>query len=84
MLGEFGRIEEAIRRHREGRSADRALERLLGLEMKMEQYRLGRAFCDRVASLTDQATLARMWQSAEALPSMPELEEPTLWLARTT
>jgi coenzyme F420 biosynthesis associated uncharacterized protein len=84
MLAEFGRIEEAIRRHREGRSADRALERLLGLEMKMEQYRLGREFCDRVASLTDQATLARMWQSAEALPSMPELEEPTLWLARTT
>jgi coenzyme F420 biosynthesis associated uncharacterized protein len=84
MLPEFGRIEEAIRRHREGGSSDRALERLLGLEMKMEQYRLGREFCDRVANVTDEATLARMWQSAEALPSMPELEEPTLWLARTT
>jgi coenzyme F420 biosynthesis associated uncharacterized protein len=84
MLPEFGRIEEAMRRHREGRSADRALERLLGLEMKMEQYRLGREFCDRVASLTDEATLAKMWHSADALPSMPEFEEPTLWLARTT
>jgi uncharacterized protein (DUF2342 family) len=24
-----------------------------------------------------------MWDSAEALPSMPELEEPRLWLARS-
>jgi hypothetical protein len=23
-----------------------------------------------------------MWGSADSLPSMPELEEPTLWLAR--
>jgi coenzyme F420 biosynthesis associated uncharacterized protein len=84
MLSEFTRIEEALRRHREGRHADRALERLLGLEMKMEQYRLGKEFCVRVSSLTDEAMVARMWQSADALPSMPELEEPTLWLARTT
>jgi uncharacterized protein (DUF2342 family) len=33
--------------------------------------------------LTDETTLARMWDSAEALPSMPELEEPRLWLARS-
>jgi coenzyme F420 biosynthesis associated uncharacterized protein len=84
MLSEFTRIEEALRRHREGRHADQALERLLGVEMKLEQYRRGREFCARVSSLTDEAMLARMWQSADALPSMPELEEPTLWLARTT
>ena len=35
-----------------------------------------------VAELTDETTLARMWESPEALPSMPEFEEPTLWLAR--
>jgi coenzyme F420 biosynthesis associated uncharacterized protein len=84
MLSEFSRIQEALRRHREGRPADRALERLLGLEMKLDQYRLGREFCGRVAALTDEATLARMWESADALPSMPEIEEPTLWLARMT
>jgi uncharacterized protein (DUF2342 family) len=50
--------------------------------MKLEQYRLGREFCARVSELTNETTLARMWESAEALPSMPEFEEPTLWLAR--
>jgi coenzyme F420 biosynthesis associated uncharacterized protein len=84
MLGSHSMIEEAMRRYREGRPAEQALERLLGLEMKLEQYRLGREFCGRVAEATDEATLARMWMSAEALPSMPELGEPTLWLSRMT
>jgi putative hydrolase len=83
MLPTFDRIEEAITRRREGRSEEeRAVERLLGIEMKLEQYRLGRSFCDTVAEGTDERTLARMWESAESLPSMPELEEPTLWLSR--
>ena len=82
MLKTYPQIEEALHRYREGRPGDQALERLLGLEMKREQYRLGREFCGRVTSLTDESTLARMWESAEALPSLPELEEPTLWLTR--
>jgi coenzyme F420 biosynthesis associated uncharacterized protein len=82
MLSTYAQIEEALRRYREDRHGDQALERLLGLEMKREQYQLGREFCAKVAELTDDATLARVWESPEALPSMPELEEPTLWLAR--
>jgi uncharacterized protein (DUF2342 family) len=84
MLSSFTQIEEALLRYREGRPADQALERLLGLEMKRDQYRLGKAFCDRVVELTDRPTLGKMWDAAEALPSMPELEEPSLWLARMT
>jgi coenzyme F420 biosynthesis associated uncharacterized protein len=83
MLPSYARIDEAMRRYRETEHVDPVFERLLGIEVKREQYRLGRAFCDTVAELTDEATLARMWDSAEALPSMPELEEPRLWLARS-
>ena len=83
MLPSYARIAEAMRRYRETEHVDPVFERLLGIEVKREQYRLGRAFCDAVVELTDEATLARMWDSAEALPSMPELEEPRLWLARS-
>jgi uncharacterized protein (DUF2342 family) len=58
-------------------------ERLLGVEMKREQYAAGGAFCDTVVEQTDEATLSRMWESAEAMPSLPEIYEPRLWLART-
>ena len=83
MLPSYARIDEAMRRYRETEHVDPVFERLLGIEVKREQYRLGRAFCDTVMELTDEAILARMWDSAEALPSMPELEEPRLWLARS-
>jgi len=83
ILGSYERIDEAMRRRHEGRSEEeRAVERMLGIDLKLEQYRLGRAFCERVVELTDELTLSRMWRDAESLPSMPELEEPTLWLSR--
>jgi len=83
LLKTYPRIEEAMKRYREGERGDPVFERLLGVDMKREQYRLGRAFCDVVVEQTDEATLARMWESADAMPSLPELDEPRLWLART-
>ena len=82
LLPSQSMIDEAVRRHREEDLADPVFERLLGVEMKREQYVAGRAFCDRVAELTDEATLGQMWQDAETMPSLPEVEEPRLWLAR--
>ena len=82
LLGSYARIAEAMMRYRETEHADPVLDRLLGIEVKREQYRLGRAFCDAVVELTDEPTLARMWSDADALPSLPELDEPRLWLAR--
>jgi putative hydrolase len=83
LLPSYGRIDEAMRRYRESEQADPVFERLLGVEMKRELYVAGRRFCDAVAELTDEGTLARMWESADAMPSLPEIDEPRLWLART-
>ncbi|HEY7280050.1 MAG TPA: zinc-dependent metalloprotease [Actinomycetota bacterium] len=82
MLQASDRIEEAVRRSREGDTGDPVFERLLGVEMESDRYEQGERFCATVSELTDEATLARMWDSAESLPSRPELEEPRLWLAR--
>jgi putative hydrolase len=83
LLPSYARIEEAMRRYREEEASDPVFERLLGVEMKREMYVTGRAFCDTVVSLTDEATLSRMWESPDAMPSLPEIQEPRLWLART-
>lgn len=83
LLSSLSRIAEAVRRRHEGRAPEeRAVERILGLDLSPELHALGKAFCRHVAEATDERTLARMWEGAEALPSMPELEEPRLWLAR--
>jgi putative hydrolase len=81
LLPSYDRIAEA--KTRLDTPNDPVFERLLGIEMKREHYEAGRRFCDFVADQTDEVTLARMWESAEAMPSWPEVEEPRLWLARS-
>lgn len=82
LLPSYARIDEAMSRI-DLTEGDPVFERLLGIEMKREQYAAGRRFCDTVVTQTDEATLARMWESADAMPSLPEIDEPRLWLART-
>ncbi len=60
----------------------RVLEKLLGLELKMRQYETGRRFCDGVVADGGPELLARVWTSAETLPSAEELERPSQWTAR--
>jgi putative hydrolase len=83
LLATHAPIQEALKRHREDEATDPVFERLLGVDMKREQYAAGRRYCDTVVEQTDEATLARMWDSADAMPSLPEIDEPRLWLART-
>ncbi len=82
LLATYPKIDEAMRRYRESETGDPVFERLLGVEMRRDHYAAGRTFCDTVVEQTDEATLARMWESPDAMPSLPEIGEPTLWLAR--
>jgi putative hydrolase len=79
-------LRAAMTHRREHRGLPwRVLERLLGLELKMRQYEVGRSFCDAVVAAGGEdgpALLARAWRSAEDLPSTAELQSPELWLAR--
>jgi len=83
LLGTYDKIEEAMRRHRDDEELDPIFARLLGVDVGREHVAAGRAFCETVVELTDEATLAVMWTSVEALPGLAELQEPRLWLART-
>jgi len=77
-------LRSAMTRRRESRGLPwRVLERLMGLELKMRQYEVGRRFCDAVVNEAGPQGLARVWSGPDALPSTAELEDPALWLART-
>ena len=62
--------------------ADRLLAKLTGLDVKMEQYRLGEQFIDRVANERGHSFARRVWDGADYLPTMAEIRQPQLWLAR--
>jgi coenzyme F420 biosynthesis associated uncharacterized protein len=59
-----------------------AIARLLGLELKLRQYQLGKRFCDAVVGAAGIDGLNQVWASPEALPSLDELDSPARWLER--
>ena len=83
LIPTYAGLREALERRRRSRSApERILQRLLGLELKLRQYELGKSFCDAVAAEAGIAGLNRVWAAPEALPTLAELEAPSAWLAR--
>jgi coenzyme F420 biosynthesis associated uncharacterized protein len=77
------KLRTAMDARRRSRSApQRIVERLLGFDIKLRQYELGKRFCDAVAASAGIEGLNRVWESPEALPSAEELEAPEAWLER--
>jgi coenzyme F420 biosynthesis associated uncharacterized protein len=82
-LPSLPKLRTAMNRRREQRGLPwRVLERLLGLELKMRQYEIGRRFCDEIVRTGGPQSLARAWSGPQALPTTAELEQPSLWIAR--
>ncbi len=59
-----------------------AIFRLTGLDMKLEQYRLGERFADAVVRREGMEGLNRIWESPENLPTLAEVRDPGLWMTR--
>jgi coenzyme F420 biosynthesis associated uncharacterized protein len=77
------RFARALRARRaEMNLGTKILQRLIGLEAKLAQYEQGEAFIEAVEQVGGPALLNRAFERAENLPSMDEIRDPKLWLAR--
>jgi len=64
------------------RGADSLWRKALGMDAKMAQYREGAAFVRALMAEGGMATVNRVWDRAENLPSAQEVRDPDRWLAR--
>ncbi len=86
--GELGprveQLREGMERRRENRGPlARTLGWLLGLELKLRQYRDGKRFVDAVVGLEGIPGLNRAWEGPDALPTQEDIGDPQAWLDRT-
>lgn len=58
------------------------IEKLIGLNVKIEQYKLGYQFINHVALATDIEFVNRVWEGPKSLPTLTELQRPELWMGR--
>jgi coenzyme F420 biosynthesis associated uncharacterized protein len=83
LLPGFSQIHDRFERRNQGRGAmERAIMRVTGLDLKMEQYQAGERFVDTVLASRDRAFLNRVWERAEHLPTLDEIRAPARWISR--
>ena len=70
------------RRHARRSPFERAVMRLTGMDIKLEQYRKGEHFVRAIAEAGGPAALRRLWDGPETLPLHGEIDDPSAWLAR--
>ena len=76
-------ISARFHERRERRSAfERAILRLTGMDLKLEQYRKGERFVRAIAEARGRAALDRLWDGPDSLPRPAEIDRPELWIER--
>lgn len=84
VLDDLPALRSALSRRRRDRSGLlKILERLIGMDLKLKQYELGKQFCDGVVARAGIDGLNRVWLAPETMPTWAELSDPAGWLART-
>lgn len=83
LVSHFDVIEHRLaERERLRTPAEQILLRLTGLDLKLEQYRRGEAFCKAIYERYGLTMLHKLWEGPEMLPTFEELAEPEAWVRR--
>jgi coenzyme F420 biosynthesis associated uncharacterized protein len=83
LVPDVERISARFHERRGNRTGfEKAVLRLTGMDLKMEQYKKGEKFVRAVAEARGRGALDRIWESPATLPLHTEIEAPDLWIAR--
>lgn len=82
VIPNYDEMQRRVRDERKRPPWLRLLEAFAGLDLKREQYILGRGFCEAVWDRGGAAALAPVWRSPDECPTVDELRAPESWIAR--
>ena len=83
MLPHLDEIEHRVEQRSRRRSpAELLFLRLTGLQMKLDQYRLGAAFVNQVNEERGVAFMNQVWAGPQNLPTEEEIRDPARWMRR--
>jgi coenzyme F420 biosynthesis associated uncharacterized protein len=82
-VADLARMRKALaERRRRASGAERAFQRAIGFDKKIEQYDAGERFVREVVSRSGMEGFNRVWLAPESLPTVEEIAEPDRWVAR--
>jgi coenzyme F420 biosynthesis associated uncharacterized protein len=79
----FKEMSMAFRHRRDSKTgAERFVERMLGFDLKLQQYQIGELFCKEVAEKKGLDFLNLAWKREENLPDSEEIRHAFQWIER--
>lgn len=69
-------------RQRNRGRGEQLLARITGLDVKLEQYRLGEEFINTIVARRGHDVALKLWSGPGTLPTLEELKDPSAWIAR--
>jgi coenzyme F420 biosynthesis associated uncharacterized protein len=83
LVPDVARISARFHERRQHRTGfERAILRLTGMDLKMEQYERGERFVRAIAEARGRTALARIWDGPDSLPTAAEIGAPGAWATR--
>jgi putative hydrolase len=83
MIEDAAKISEGMSRHRASPSEGKqVLTNLLGISTDRSLEAGAETFCAAVVKLHGIATLNRVWEAPDSLPSLAEIKDPFVWIER--
>ena len=83
VIPTYREMSLAFRHRRDSKSgAERLVERMLGFDLKLQQYQVGELFCREVEEKKGLDFLNLAWKREENLPTADEIRHAYLWIER--
>jgi coenzyme F420 biosynthesis associated uncharacterized protein len=76
------RMYRTLQQRRRQGSFGRAMQKAVGLDVKVRQYDMGTNFVSEVSSLAGDQGFARVWERPENVPTLEEIARPHDWVER--
>ena len=84
LLPTYHEMKRRFDRRRESKSgAEKLFQRLIGINLKMQQYKMGQEFVDAVVEAEGIDFLNKVWERSDRMPTMGEICNPPAWIERT-
>jgi len=81
-VADLPRMRAALKARRNANAPERAFQKAIGFDQKVQQYDLGERFVRGVADRAGMEGVNLVWQGSANLPSHAEVTDPDRWLAR--
>ncbi|MEX1045991.1 MAG: zinc-dependent metalloprotease [Actinomycetota bacterium] len=81
-IRDFDRMKRGLEERRKTRGLEKSFQRAIGFESKLRQYGTGERFVSEVVEKAGMEAFNAVWKEPANLPTLAEIADPGIWLAR--